>query len=152
MTETSVCFCNYVVSCSYFYFRGELYKSFGTFVALCKCLGKYLQVVRCLETSKIQLPHTFISSNRYFFSFGNCSALDRLKLVGEFVQILCFAQSQMSENLRNEEGWKGLKQVTFSFSVLQPFECDASNSAKGSKTPKAAGKKCLKRKQGQVSR
>lgn len=76
-----------------------------------------------------------------FFSFGNHSALDRLKLVREFVQILCFSQRQMSENLRNEEGWKGLQQVTFCFSVWQPFEYGESTSAKVSKDLKTTGKK-----------
>lgn len=59
----------------------------------------------------------------------------------QFVQILCFAQSQMSENIRNEEGWKGLKQVTFCFSVWQPFKYNKSNSAKNSEDLKMTGKK-----------
>lgn len=46
----------------------------------------------------------------------------------------------MSENLQNEERWKGLKQVTFCFSVWQPFEYDESSSAKDSEYLKTTGR------------
>lgn len=46
----------------------------------------------------------------------------------------------MSENLKNEEGWKGLKQVSFCFSVWQTFEYDESNFAKDSEDLKTTEK------------
>lgn len=61
-----------------------------------------------------------------------------------------FTESDVRE-LKKLRGLESLKQVTFCFSVWQPFEYDESNSAKDSEDLKTTGKKSLRRNQGQTS-
>lgn len=51
-----------------------------------------------------------------------------------------FTESYVRE-LKKLRGMESLKQITFCFSVWQPFEYDESNSAKDSEDLKTTGKK-----------